>query len=88
MIISDEISPEDFYRTVDQETNQSVFRFHPEVAQKKDFMDLITANFDIVTDKITRERFIQIIDLPLNLNIQGEFVEKYYSTVYLISLYC
>ena len=49
---------------VDRQTNQAVYRFRPEIAEQKNLMELIEVNFDITTDKTTRERYVHVKNLP------------------------
>ncbi|CAF0909783.1 unnamed protein product [Rotaria sordida] len=53
VIISEEISPDDFKRIIDKKTGEYVYRLRKSIAEQKGFMDLIDTNFDIITDKQT-----------------------------------
>ena len=71
IIISEEISPDDFYRTVDQRLSQSVYRLRREVAEPKGFLDLLEVNFDIVTDPMTRDRYVRLLSVPQDAPFEG-----------------
>lgn len=76
IIISGEISPDDFEPMFDQTTGDYVYRFKKDIAEQKGFMDLIDINFDIVTDNHTGEQMVELRDLPKDLNFQGKFDNK------------
>lgn len=71
IIISEEISPDDFYRTVDQRLSQSVYRLRREAAEPKGFLDLLEVNFDIVTDPMTRDRYVRLLSVPQDAPFEG-----------------
>lgn len=56
---------------LDKQTNQAVYRFRPEVAEQKNLMEIIEVNFDITTDKTTRERYVHVKNLPADATFQG-----------------
>lgn len=71
--MSEEISVDDLERVIDQQTRESFYRFKADVAERRGFTDLMEVNFDIITDKKTGNRWIEIESFPDYLNIHGKF---------------
>ena len=66
VIISEEISPDDFEQILDEEINEYVYRYKKSIAERKDLMDIIEITFNI-----TDRDLIEIKSLPNNLPYQG-----------------
>ena len=72
IIMSEEISVDDLERVINRQTRESVYRFKADVAERKGFTDLMEIDFDIISDKKTGHRWIEIESIPDNFNIQGK----------------
>ena len=72
VIMSEEISIDDLERVINRQTRQAVYRFKADVAERKGFTELMEVDFDIISDKKTGNRWIEIESIPDNFNIHGK----------------
>ena len=63
---------DDFERVIDEHTGEYVYRFRPDVADRKGFIDLMEVNFDVIKDNKTGKQFVQIKSIPTHLNFQSK----------------
>lgn len=57
---------------MDEQTGEYVYRFKQNIAERKGFLDLMEINFDVIKDKTTGKKYVQIKNIPINLNFQGK----------------
>jgi hypothetical protein len=76
--MSEEISIDDFERIFDEQTGEYIYRFKKTIAERRGFTDLMEINFNIIKDKKTGKKLIQIDSLPNNFY----FKSKIYLIVY------
>ncbi|CAF4339793.1 unnamed protein product [Rotaria socialis] len=72
VIISEEISTDDFDPIFDETNGEYIYRLKKDFAEQKGFMDLIEANFDIVPDEEIGAEIVKIKSLPNYNNLTGE----------------